>query len=87
MWQDTVIAICQAFFVVSLIPMVRSNEKPPLSTCIMSVVLVSTITLTLATLKLWFSVVTASMIAVMWTALTIQKIQMRKAANNVAREE
>ncbi len=81
MWQDTVIAICQGFFVLSLVPMVRGHEKPPLSTCLMSVTLVGIITFTLASLKLWFSVLTAAMIGLMWIILTAQKLQIRRNAN------
>ncbi|MBI3624028.1 hypothetical protein HY218_00140 [Candidatus Saccharibacteria bacterium] len=77
MWQDKVIAICQAGFVIALIPSIRSDDKPALKSSIMSIILVAIITFSLATLHLWLSVLTASGIEVCWVILAIQKAKDR----------
>lgn len=73
MWQDTVIAVCQGFFVIALLPTILSKDKPALATSAMTVVLVSIIAFCLGTLHLWFSVTTAVAIAIGWLVLAIQK--------------
>ncbi len=73
MWQDTVIAICQLAFLPSMIPTIISNDKPALSTSLMNAVIVSVITLTFVTLKLWFSVLTGTLTALIWSVLAYQK--------------
>lgn len=56
-WQDIVIALCQLAFLPSILPTIFGNDKPALSTSIMNTIIVATITITMATMQLWFSVV------------------------------
>ncbi len=72
-WQDIVISICQIFFVVAMIPSIRSNDKPAFSTSVMNVILVGIIVVCLFTLNLWFSSITAAMVGLTWSVLAIQK--------------
>ncbi len=72
-WQDLVISVCQLFFVIAMIPSIRSNDKPALTTSIMNVILVAIITVCLFTLKLWFSSFTAALVGLTWSILAIQK--------------
>lgn len=78
MWQDTVIAVCQLAFVPAMIPTLRSHDKPALATSMLNVVIVSIITLTLTTLRLWFAAGTASLIALVWVVLAVQKFRQNK---------
>jgi hypothetical protein len=87
MWQDTVIAICQFLFVVSLIPSVRSKDKPALATSLLSAVLVAIITATLFTLKLWLTTISAAMICVLWSVLAWQKYRLGRARVDKVNEE
>lgn len=80
-WQDIVISICQIFFVVAMIPSIRSSDKPALTTSVMNVILVSIITVCLFTLKLWFSSFTAAMVGLTWSVLAIQKHKINKHAS------
>ncbi len=87
MWQDTVIAICQFLFVVSLIPSVRGENKPALATSLFSAVLVAIITATLFTLKLWLTMISAAMIGLVWSVLAWQKYHLDRASVDEVNEE
>lgn len=80
-WQDLVISICQIGFVAALIPSIKSHHKPPAVTSGMNSVLVCIITICLLTLRLWFSAITAFMIAVAWLILAVQKVKANSALN------
>jgi hypothetical protein len=73
MWQDTVIALCQLAAVPAMLPSIFGKDKPAFKTSFINMIIVSIITFTLMTLKLWFSAVTASLIAVCWAVLAFQK--------------
>ncbi len=78
MWQDKVIAICQASFIVAMWPTIVGNDKPALSTCIMNTILVGIIGFTLGTLHLWLSLLTATSTAIIWAILSFQKAKIEK---------
>ena len=80
MWQDTVIAICQLAFLPAMLPSIRGKDKPAFSTSVMNAVIVTIITAMLFSLNLIFSGVTASLIAVCWIILAIQKYKINKSA-------
>lgn len=82
LWQDIVISVCQLLFVVALWPSLRSHHKPAASSSIMNVILVSIITGCLLSLQLWFAGFTASLVAITWAILAVQKIKIenQKAA-------
>jgi D-alanyl-lipoteichoic acid acyltransferase DltB (MBOAT superfamily) len=73
MWQDTVIALCQLAVVPAMIPTILGKDKPAFLTCVFNAVIVSIITMTLFSLELWFSGITASFIVIAWSILAIQK--------------
>lgn len=77
-WQDIVIAVAQIFFIVALIPSITTKDKPALATSFMNVILVWTISITMVTLQLWFSAVTAFAIGIGHMTLAIQKAKMNK---------
>lgn len=76
MWQDIVIATCQIFFVVALMPSVFSDDKPALSTAIMHTILITIITFALFSLELWFTASTAAAVGVVWVILAVQKFKL-----------
>jgi D-alanyl-lipoteichoic acid acyltransferase DltB (MBOAT superfamily) len=73
MWQDTIIALCQLAFLPSMLPTVFGKDKPAFSTSVMNAVIVAIIATTMATLHLWFSVITSSAIVLVWVILAVQK--------------
>ena len=76
-WLDIVIAICQLAFLPSVLPTIFGKDKPAISTSIMNAVIVAIITTTMATLHLWFSVITGTLTALIWVVLAIQKNRMK----------
>ncbi|MCA9334237.1 hypothetical protein KC963_04265 [Candidatus Saccharibacteria bacterium] len=72
MWQDTVIAIGQLAFLPSMIPTLFGKDKPAFSTSVMNAIIVSAIVTAMATLHLWFAVVTGLLIVLVWMILAIQ---------------
>jgi hypothetical protein len=72
MWQDTVIAVCQLCFFFAMLPTLLGKSKPPFSTCLMNVILITIITICLGTLGMWFSVVTAALAGLTWFILCFQ---------------
>jgi D-alanyl-lipoteichoic acid acyltransferase DltB (MBOAT superfamily) len=76
MWQDTVIAVCQLAFLPAMWPTIKGKDKPPVSTCVMNVIIVCIIAFSLATLQLWFAFTTAMLIALTWAILAVQKLRM-----------
>jgi len=78
LWQDIVISISQLILFIGLIPSIKSAQKPALSTSVISASAVTVITITLGTLYLWLSVVTASLIAGGWWILAWQSWTIEK---------
>lgn len=76
-WQDIVIAITQIGFIFSMLPSIRSKDKPALLTSVLNVILVSVIATCLLTLHLWLGTITAFMIAGTWAILAVQKSKKR----------
>jgi hypothetical protein len=72
-WQDAVISMCQILFLFSFIPSFRGS-KPAAATSVANVVLVLAITVSQATLGLWFSASTSTLVAACWAVLAVQKI-------------
>jgi heme O synthase-like polyprenyltransferase len=72
-WQDIVISICQTSFLVALVPSIKSNHKPAVTTSVMYAILLCVIAFSLATLHLWLSAITALAGAVPWFILALQK--------------
>ena len=72
-WQDAVIAVGQILFAVALVPALRSRQKPPRSTCVMTGVILLVFSVTFATLGLWWGSSTAAVCGVLWLVLLWQQ--------------
>lgn len=72
MWQDKVIAVCQLAFLPAMIPTLIGKDKPSFSTSVMNALIVGIIAVTMATLDLWLSVFTGTIILIIWIILAIQ---------------
>ena len=77
-WQDLIIAVGQCVLVLSLWPMVRAREKPPLTTSVLNVIILAIFAFTLSTLSLWFSTASSVAGSAVWFLLAVQKIRQRK---------
>lgn len=76
-WQDTAFFIGTWIFIISLIPMLRSKEKPPLKTSIPTSLTVYAFVYVHATLGLWLTAFVTFLIAIVWTILAIQKYKQK----------
>lgn len=74
-WQDYVIASAQIGFVIALVPTIRSQNKPPKATSLMTVMLLTVITFCLFTLHLYFSSITAFAIDITWAVIWLQTVK------------
>jgi hypothetical protein len=71
-WQDVVMAVGQFVFFVALIPTIKAKEKPALSTCVVTAVILTAYIPTLWTLGLYISMSSTVLIAGGWWTLSIQ---------------
>lgn len=88
MWQDWVIAIAQASFTVSLVPMLRSvlrkdSDPPHLFTAAGTALGLGAIAFAMVTLHLWWSALTGAATCGMWGWLAY----LRWQANHAKPEE
>ena len=72
-WQDFVIMIACFGFAVALIPSIRGKQKPPKSSCILTIILLAAIAISLGTLNLWLSVFAEVTSIIAWGVLLFQK--------------
>ena len=72
-WQDWVLSIGGFVILVSLIPTIRGDQKPALTTCALSSIIVALFAFSMATLGLWLSAVANAGIAVAWAVLAVQR--------------
>ena len=72
-WQDIVFAVGAWIFFIALIPSIRNDNKPALSTSATTGVVLFVYTLTFATMELWLSVFSSLLTASAWITLAIQK--------------
>lgn len=74
MWQDWVIMFVQWGFILSLIPTVRDPlAKPPFATCVGTVGGLAVMTFCFATLGMWASVMSLSVMTVLWGVIGYQR--------------
>jgi hypothetical protein len=79
-WQDWVFAISGFILGASLIPTIRGDDKPALSTGILTTAIVTIVSITMATLGLWLAAGTNVLIVLGWATITVQKYrQIRRA--------
>ena len=77
-WQDIVLSIGSWIFVIALIPAIRSREKPPLSTSLLTGTILAVFAVVYFTLELWSSVIAVSATSTAWFTLAVQKIWYNK---------
>jgi len=74
-WQDLVMGIGAWMFSIALIPAIRSNSKPPVSTSLLTAGILSTYVVCMATLGLTLSAVSTGATATCWWVLFVQKLK------------
>lgn len=78
LWQDWTISIGQIVLAAALIPTIKSKEKPPLSTSLITAIMIGTIAFCFSTLQLWFSASTAGLSSFAWFFISYQKFNQKK---------
>lgn len=83
MWQDWVIMAVQVVFAISLLPTIfHPDQKPTLSTAVMTVGCIILLSLVYATLHLWFATFMALVNAALWTTLGLQRFRLNQKKFN-----
>jgi hypothetical protein len=77
-WQDTVITVGNAIFAFSLLPSIRSKEKPHLYTSMPTAIVLYIFAATFLTLDLIYASVVTLISALLWTLLVVQKYKYRQ---------
>jgi hypothetical protein len=72
-WQDMMLSAGNIFFCVTLIPMLRHPERPPLLTCIPTGLALLAGGLVFASLHLWLTALTQAITGFQWLALVFKK--------------
>lgn len=73
LWQDMVITASQIFFLLALIPTIKSpDEKPPLTTAATTAFFMSTLVPTVFTLELYLSASVTALLAAGWWTIAWQ---------------
>ncbi len=74
MWQDWVIMGVQCGFIGALVPTIRDPvAKPPLTTCVLTVVGIAVMAFCMFTLSMWASGVLLSVMAILWGIIGYQR--------------
>jgi hypothetical protein len=73
MIQDYIFMIGGFIFILALIPTLRSSDKPPIKTSLMTGGVLATMSICYYTLALYLAWITTAITAVMWMAIAIQK--------------
>ena len=71
-WQDIVIMVACFGFAVALIPSIVGKQKPERSSCLITIVLLTAITVSFATLNLWLSFWAEITAIIAWGILLFQ---------------
>jgi hypothetical protein len=79
-WQDATLSAGNIFFCVTLIPMLRHPERPPLLTCIPTGLALLAGGFVFASLHLWLTALTQTITGLQWLALVFK----RPAASSLA---
>jgi hypothetical protein len=72
-WQDVTLSAGNIFFCITLIPMLRQPERPPLLTCIPTGLALVAGGFVFATLHLWLTALTQTIAGLEWLALVLKK--------------
>lgn len=74
---DSVLALAQLAFAPALWPSVRGPDKPAATTSVLHVVIIAT---TQASLGLWRTAATSTLLAVLWAILAMQMLRADRRA-------
>jgi hypothetical protein len=77
-WQDWVFSAGGFLILLSLIPTLRGDQKPALTTSVMSAAVVASFAVTMATLELWLSALANGGISLAWGVLAMQRYTVTK---------
>lgn len=77
MWQDKIIAICQAGAVIALVPIIFSKKKPGLLPSVLNVIFPAIISITLSTIHYYYATTTAGLISLGWLVITVQNLTIK----------
>ena len=72
-WQDVTLSAGNIFFCVTLIPMLRQPERPPLLTCIPTGLALLAGGFVFASLHLWLTAFTQTITGLQWLALVFKR--------------
>lgn len=72
-WQDVTLSAGNIFFCLTLIPMLRHSDRPPLLTCIPTGIALLAGGCIFATLHLWLTALTQTITGLEWLALVFKK--------------
>ena len=72
-WQDVMLSAGNIFFCLTLIPMLRQPERPPLLTCIPTGLALVGGGFVFATLHLWLTALSQTITGLQWLALAFKK--------------
>src|ERR1700727_40851 len=72
-WQDVTLSAGNIFFCITLIPMLRQPERPPLLTCIPTGLALVAGGFVFATLHLWLTALTQTITGLQWLALVFKR--------------
>lgn len=81
LWQDWVFSIGQWVFGLSLIPLVRAKEKPPLLTSVPSAFFLTLFVFAQYSLNLYMAAISTLVVAAMWWFIAYQKYLRKKKKN------
>ena len=73
-WQDIVFALGSIVFTIALIPAILEKKYPPISTCVLTGVMIGVYAVTDITLQLWFSAITGAISALFWIWMGVKQI-------------
>lgn len=83
MWQDWVIGGVQIATLVALVPtLIHRDQKPTVSTSLLTTVSMCTLGITYATLQFWFAALMMFIIASAWLTLAYQRYSLNASARS-----
>jgi CHASE2 domain-containing sensor protein len=77
-WEDLVLAVAGFMFSIALIPTLRGNEKPPLSSSLLTAGLLAFVGVAYAFLGLWLGLISTGLNCIAWAVLAIQRLRNRR---------
>ncbi len=75
-WQDLVLTVGGFVFVAGLVPMLRAQTRPPLSTSIPLAGTMAMYAVAMATLDLWLSAGPMVVQSFIWATLAVQRMRL-----------